>query len=222
MTGSKKAKRKRWDWIPEVLVSITVYQKDILRLLLVDIRSYLLCSNPCSWIGMVSSSLAATLRLNSKMARRLRRHLPGKKTKADIKNDQFTSQLSWLNSLALNLHPCTCNSNAWWCALIFVSLLVLSDWKWCFGNSLLFTVPQQPWTSFKTCWGLAGQILMLAFQLSLRAKCPAWYILFKNPSFWVLVTFFQVSIFKTISLPSTTWTQSVLYILLMLLGKAFT
>lgn len=195
--------------------------EDILRLVLVDIRSYLLCSNHCGWIGMVSSSLAATLSLNSKMAGRLGRHFPGKKTKADIKNYQFTSQVAQLNSLALNLHPCTWNSNAWWGALIFIGLLVLSDWKWCFGNSLLFTVAPQPWTSFKTCWGLAGQILVLAFQLSLRAKCLAWYLLFRNPRFWVLVTFLEIFVFKTNSFPSSTSTQSMLYSLLMLVGQSF-
>lgn len=117
MTGSKKAKRKRWDWIPEVLISITVYQKDILRLLLVDIRSYLLCSNPCSWNGMVSSSLAATLRLNSKMARRLRRHLPGKKQK--------------LTSKMISSHPSYHGWTPWlWICIPALAILMPGDVLW--------------------------------------------------------------------------------------------
>lgn len=140
--------RRRWDWIPGLLVSSTErprsawYPKTPLggyQFLFAALKPLWL-----NWDGFKHlGSDTWQLSLKSKMGRRLRRHLSGKKTKADIKNYQFPLQLAWLNSLALNLHPCTCNSNAWWRALICFHLLVLSDWKWCFANNL-FTVAPQP------------------------------------------------------------------------------
>lgn len=132
---TKEAKRKRWDWIPRVLVSITVHQKDISRLLLVDIRSYLLCSNHCSWIEMVSSSLAATLSLNSKMARRL-----GRKQK--------------LTSKIISSHPSFHGWTPWlWICIPALAILMPGDVLWSLfvylscltGNDVLATACYLLW-----------------------------------------------------------------------------